>query len=115
MLLVAGCTYTLTGGRRLTPDTNPHAYVGKAVTLHGKFVAPGKPGPYVQTLAAPVYLVPSGSPSCSSNYERFQDKSVSVRGRLHFRHFEPVAAGDAVDRPSDYFYLDAETAKIKVR
>jgi hypothetical protein len=115
VLVVSGCGYTLTGGRRLTPDTNPKAYIGKTVTLHGEFKMQGKPGPYIQTLAAPVYLVPHGSFSWGSDYQRLENKAVSVTGTLQFRHFEPAVAGDEVEQPRDYFFLDAETAKIRVK
>ena len=115
VLVVSGCSYTLTGGRRLTPETNPKAYIGQTVTLHGEFKMEGKPGPYIQTLGAPVYLLPHGSFSWGSDYQRLEDKTVSVTGTLHFRHFEPAATANAVSQPPDYFFVDAETAKIRVK
>jgi hypothetical protein len=40
-----------------------------------------------------------------------QGKVVRVTGVLHFSHFESKT-NDTVEAPQDYFYFDAETAKI---
>jgi len=85
------------------------------MTLQGKFSLSGKVGPYIETRSTPVYLVAHGPFSWGSNYERMQGKIVRITGKLHFQHFEPITTGEAVDRPVDYFYFDAETAKIRVK
>ena len=43
-----------------------------------------------------------------------QGKVVSITGILRFRHFDRVKTDTLVDQPADYFYFDAETAKIRL-
>jgi hypothetical protein len=88
--------------------------VGQSVTLTGQFELAGKVGPYIQYDGRPVYLVPHGSLSRSSDYERVQGKTVSVTGILRHQHFEHTAVSDAVAQPVDYFYFDADTAQVRL-
>jgi hypothetical protein len=89
--------------------------VGQDVTLSGKFELYGKAGPYIYCNGQPVYLVPQGSYKWGSQYDAMEGKEVSFSGVLHFRHFEPVRTSDAVQQTPDYFYFDAETAKVSLK
>jgi len=112
LLIASGCTHSPVA--RATSDSELQHLVGQSVTLHGQFELAGKVGPYIQRSGEPVYLVPHGSFSWGSDYERMQGKVVSITGVLRFRHFEHATTNDMVDQPSDYFYLDAETAKVRL-
>jgi hypothetical protein len=85
------------------------------VTLSGRFSLGGKVGPYILRNGEAVYLVPHGSFSWSSEYEPMEGKAVSITGTLHFQHFDQVQTGVLVDQPADYFYFDAETAKVRLK
>jgi hypothetical protein len=111
LLVLAGCSQTAVTH---SSDAELQRLVGQSVTLSGQFELYGKVGPYIRRRGEPVYLVPHGSFSWGSDYERVQGKVVSITGTLHFRHFERVAINAMMDQPSDYFYLDAETAKIRL-
>ncbi len=87
--------------------------VGQSVTLSGKFELAGKEGPYIYCNGRPVYLVAQGSYSRGSEYDSLQGKEVSISGVLHFRHFERAKTSDVIEQvPVDFFYFDAETAKV---
>ena len=115
-LLNAGCAYTLTGGSRLNPyDEDLRPLVGKTLTLDGGFWLNGKVGPYIERHSTLVYLVPHSPFSWGSDYEHMQGKVVKITGTLHFQHFERVPTGESTNRPADYYYFDAETAKIRLK
>ena len=95
-------------------DAELQRLIGQNVTLSGQFEMAGVVGPYIHRQGEPVYLVPHGSFSWGSDYERMQGKVVTIAGTLHFRHFERVATNAMMNQPFDYFYLDAETAKIRL-
>jgi hypothetical protein len=95
-------------------DAELQQFVGKSATLSGQFELAGKVGPYISRRDEPVYLVPHGTFGWGPEYERMQGKTVSITGILHFQHFERVSTNAMIDRPEDYFYFDAETAKIKL-
>jgi hypothetical protein len=98
----------------LTLDPGLQRLVGQTVTLRGRFELAGKVGPYIDRSGRPVYLVPHGSFSWGSAYEQMQGKVVSITGTLRFRQFEHVATDGASAQAFDYFYFDAETARIKI-
>lgn len=87
--------------------------VGRTVTLKGQFEIAGKYGPYIQRNGKSIYLLPHDSLHPGSNYEAMQGKVVSVTGILRFQHFDHGTAADSVAQPSDYFYFDEETAKLR--
>jgi hypothetical protein len=111
LLIVSGCSHSPVAR---SSDSELQRLVGQTVTLRGQFELAGKVGPYIHRSGEPVYLVPQGSFSWGSDYERMQGKVVSIAGVLRFRHFKHTATSDTVAQPSDYFYLDAETAKIRL-
>jgi hypothetical protein len=114
LLTVVGCSHGPVARQATSSDAELQRLVGQSVTLHGRFELAGKVGPYIQRAGEPVYLVPHGSFSWGSDYERMQGKLVSVTGTLRFQHSERAKLSDAVAEPPDYFYLDAETAKIRL-
>ena len=114
LLIVAGCSNAPIAHDTAISDSALQHLVGKTVTLHGQLELAGKVGPYIHRNGAPVYLVPSSSFNWGSDYERMQGKAVSITGVLRFRHFENAGTSGMVDQPSDYFYLDAETAKVRL-
>jgi hypothetical protein len=111
-LLLAVCSCSL--NHDTTPDSELQRLVGQTATFSGKFELAGKVGPYIHRTGEPVYLVPHGSFSWGSEYEKMQGKVVSITGILRFRHFDRVKTDTLVDQPADYFYFDAETAKIRL-
>ena len=111
LLVLAGC---LERPVVRSPDTELQRLVGQSVTLSGQFELAGKVGPYIHRQGEPVYLVSHGSFTWGPDYERMQGKVVSITGTLHFQHSERGTGGDMVQRPPDYFYLDAETAKFRL-
>jgi len=116
LLVTPGCAYTLTGGSRLNPyDADLKPLVGKTVTLDGGFWLNGKVGPYIERHSTLVYLVSNEQFTWSPDYERMQGRGVKVTGTLRFQHFEQTTNSGAVDQPTDYFYFDAETAKIRLK
>lgn len=114
LLLASGCAYTLTGGWRGDPDVDLRPFIGQTLTLRGKFMTEGKPGPYIQARAGPVYLLTHGSFNSGSEYQGMDGKTVSVTGTLR-GHFKRAITGEATGQPSGYLYFDAETAKLKVK
>lgn len=90
--------------------------IGKQVTLRGTFSLNGKFGAYVLLGDQHgVYLVPSRSFTWGKPYSEMEGKLVAATGTLRFYHgpkAEP--AGRAVARAPDYFYLEAETAQVRV-
>jgi hypothetical protein len=95
--------------------TDLERMVGQNVTLSGKFELTGKEGPFIYCNGQPVYLVPQGSYKWGSEYDQLEGKDVSVSGVLQFRHFERARTSDAIEQPVDYFYFDAETAKVGLK
>jgi hypothetical protein len=92
-------------------DTELERLVGQNVTLSGQFELGGVVDPYINCNGEQVYLVPQGSFTWGSEYERMQGKVVSISGVLHFRHYEHSEE----QHPPDYFYFDLETAKVELK
>jgi hypothetical protein len=113
LLIVSGCSHT-TARHTASSDPELQRLVGQTVTLRGQFELAGKVGPYIHRSGEPVYLVPHGSFSWGSDYEHMQGKVVSITGTLRFRHFEHITTDEPVSQPFDYFYFDAETAKVRL-
>jgi hypothetical protein len=89
-------------------ETELHRYVGKMVTARGKFSLRGIVAPYIQLSSANIYIRPIGSYSWGMEYDRMEGRDVRVIGRLGFQHFQPSPE----QHPPDYFYVEAETAKL---
>jgi hypothetical protein len=89
-------------------ETELHRYVGKMVTAQGKFSLRGVVAPYIQLGSATIYIRPKGSYSWGVEYDRMEGRDVRVTGRLGFQHFQPSPE----QHPPDYFYVEAETAKL---
>ena len=113
LLIVSGCSHSPVG-RHAATDPELQRLVGQTVTLRGQFELAGKVGPYIHRSGGPVYLVPHGSFSWGPDYDRLQGKVVSITGILRFRHFEHIKTDEPVSQPLDYFYFDAEAAKIRL-
>jgi hypothetical protein len=94
-------------------DEVSQAFIGKQITVHGKFSLTGKVGPYV-TLdnRQAVYLVSKES-FAREPYSQMEGKRVAATGVLRFFHMPPSTTG-AEQVPPDYFYLDAKTAQIRL-
>jgi hypothetical protein len=114
LVAVSGCSNNHTSLPAPASDPELKHLVGQTVELRGQFSLRGKVAPYVQVSGEPVYLMPHGSFSWGSDYERMEGKIVSVSGVLHFQHFEHGKVDDSVAQPHDYFYFDAETAKVRL-
>ena len=114
LVIVSACSKTQAGRNATTHDPELKSFIGKTVTLHGQLELADKVGPDIQRAGEPVYLVPHGSFSWGSNYERMQGKAVSISGVLHFQHCERGKVPDSVQQPPDYFYFDAKTAEVRL-
>ena len=90
--------------------------IGKQVTIRGKFSLWGKFGPYVLLdNQHGVYLVPKGSFTWGKPYSEMEGKLVAATGTLCFYHAPDAEPADrAVARAPDYFYLEAETAQLRL-
>jgi hypothetical protein len=119
VVLTGGCDHA-----RSTPEDaiapsyeGLHRLIGKHVTIRGTFSLSGKFGPYVLLGdQGVVYLVPSGgSFTWGKPYTEMEGKLVAATGILSFCHApsaEPAARAFA--RAPDYFYLEAETAQLRL-
>jgi hypothetical protein len=112
LMILAGCA-SQPAADNSAPDLQ--GMVGQNVTLSGKFELHGKVGPYIYCNGQPVYLVPQGSYHFGSEYDQFEGKDVSITGVLQFRHVELAKSSDAIQQPVDFFYFDAETAKVALK
>lgn len=90
--------------------------IGKQVTIRGKLSLYGKFGAFVSLgNEHAVYLVPRGSFTWGKPYTEMEDKLVEATGVLRFYHAPDPETGDrAVAVPADYFYLEAETAQLRL-
>jgi hypothetical protein len=118
VVLAAGCDRP-----RSTPEDATGAsieelprLIGKQVTIRGKFSLDGKFGPYVSLGdQRAVYLVPRGSFTWGEPYSEMEGKLVAATGTLRFYHSpDTEPAQPAVARAPDYFYLEAETAQLRL-
>jgi hypothetical protein len=111
LIILSGCSHSsvATGS-----GSELQHLVGQSVTLSGQFDLTGKIGPYIRCNGESVYLVPHGSFAWGSDYERMQGKVVSVTGVLHLQHYERAATSNSVAQVPDYFYFDAETARVRL-
>jgi hypothetical protein len=93
-----------------------HTLIGKQVTVRGTFSLRGKFGPYVLLgNQQVVYLVPRGSFTWGEPYSEMEGKLVAATGTLSFYHRpNPEPADPAFARAPDYFYLEAETAHLRL-
>jgi len=114
LLVFSGCAHHPAGHTAIASDAELQSLIGQTVTLRGQFELAGKVGPYIHRSGEPVYLVPHGSFSWGADYERMQGQVVSITGTLRFRHFEHITTDEPVSQPLDYFYFDAETAKVRL-
>ena len=76
----------------------------------------GVVGPYVLLgNQQVVYLVPKGSFTWGKPYSAMEGKLVAVTGTLRFFHSPDAEPADqARARPLNYFYLEAETAQLRL-
>jgi hypothetical protein len=112
LLLVSGCANGPVAG---SSSTDLQRLVGQDVTLSGKFALYGKMGPFIYCNGQPVYLVPQGSYTWGHQYDSMVGKDVNFSGVLHLHHSEPVRTSDATTWAPDYYYFDAETAKVGLK
>ena len=88
--------------------------IGQQVALRGKFSLRGKVGPFVLVNGGPVYLIAKDSFNYGQ-HSKLEGKLVAVTGIILF--YRPpttseTAPDSAVARLPDYFYFDAESAKV---
>ena len=102
-----------------------YTLVGKQVTIRGKFSLRGVVGPYLLLgNQQAVYLVPKGSFTWGKPYSAMEGKLVAATGTLRFFHSPDTKPADqamarryppdASARPRDYFYFEAETARLQL-
>jgi hypothetical protein len=118
VVLAGGCNHP-----RSTPEDATaasyevlHTLIGKQVTIRGKFSLWGKFGAYVLLdNQHGVYLVPRGSFTWGKPYSEMEGKLVAATGTLRFYHSPDAKPTDrAIARAPDYYYLEAETAKLRL-
>ena len=93
-----------------------HTLIGKQVTIRGTFSLRGKFGPYVLLgNQRVVYVVPTGSFTWGEAYSEMEGKLVAATGTLSVYHAPNAEPADpALARAPDYFYLEAETAQLRL-
>lgn len=90
-------------------------HLGERVQMRGQFTLRGKVGPFILVGGRPVYLVPTGAFAWDETYARMEGKSVRVTGTLRFAQQPALPPGALPEgRASDYFYFEAETARIEL-
>ena len=118
VVLAGGCDHP-----RSTPEDATaasyevlHTLIGKQVTIRGKFSLSGKFGPYVLLgNQQVVYLESRGSFTWGEPYSEMEGKLVAATGTLRFHHSpEAEPAYPAKARAVDHFYLEAETAQLRI-
>jgi hypothetical protein len=113
-----GCDRARSTPERATAATYEalHTLIGNQVTIRGKFSLYGKFGAFVSFgNERVVYLVPRGSFTWGKPYTEMDGKLVEATGSLRFYHAPAPETGDqAVAIPADYFYLEAETAQLRL-
>jgi hypothetical protein len=99
------------------PDLRP--FIGKKVTIQGRFSMNGKFGPFIQSPSNVIYLT-SGRAfvSWGAPYTQMQDKTVRATGILHFAQSKAPAARDDREevpraRPPDYFFFDLDDVAVQ--
>lgn len=119
VVLAGGCDHP----RSAPEDASPASYglfptlVGKQVTIRGKFSLRGKFGPFVVLdNQQVVYLEPAGSSfTWGEPYAEMEGRLVAATGTLRFYHGPTAKPTDrAVARAPDHFYLEAETAQVRL-
>jgi hypothetical protein len=127
VLLAAGCDHPRSTPKDTTEASNEvsRTLIGRQVTIHGTFSLRGVVGPYVLlSNQQVVYLVPRGSFTWGEPYSEMEGKLVAATGTLRFYHSPDAKPADqamarryppdAYARPRDYFYLEAETAQVRL-
>ncbi len=115
VLLLAGCTPTPSCPPDVTGATgaNLQRHVGEPVTFRGTFSVRGKAGPFVVGAGQPIYLVPRGTFTWGEPFVGMEQREVRVTGTL--RHaFAATPNTDAVAASGDYFFVEAETAIVRL-
>ena len=91
------------------------SFVGQEVAIRGEFSLRGKLGPFVLLNGKPIYLIAKHSVSWWKSYSEMEGKVVIATGTLRFfkaPRSEP--ADPAVSQVPDHYFLEAETAKIRL-
>jgi hypothetical protein len=83
---------------------------GKVVMARGEFSMRGIVGPFIRIDDGLIYITSDGNYSWGKEFARMEGKEVRVTGMLGFRQFAPSPG----QHPPDYFYFQAETAKIEL-
>jgi hypothetical protein len=90
-------------------------FIGKEVTIRGRFSLRGKFGPYVlfgnQQI---VYLTHKGSFTWGEPYSEMDGKLVSATGILGFSRSQAASTDPAIARPPDYYYFEEETVQLRL-
>ncbi len=115
LLLLAGCTPVPSRPPDVTGATraNLQGHVGEPVTFRGKFSLRGKVGPFVVGAGQPIYLVPRGTFTWGEPYAGMEQREVWVTGTLR-RASAATPDADAVAASGDYFFVEAETAIVRL-
>ena len=118
VVLAGGCDHPRSTSEDATAvsDEVSQTLIGKQITIRGKFSLRGKFGPYVLLgNQQVVYLVPRGSFTWGEPYSEMEGKLVAATGTLSFYHAPNTEPADpAFARAPDYFYLEAETAQLRI-
>jgi hypothetical protein len=119
VVLAVGCDHPRSAPEDATAASYDvlHTLIGKQVTIRGAFSLRGKFGPYVLLgNQQVVYLVPTGASfRWGEPYSEMEGKLVAATGRLSFCHAPNAEPADpAFARAPDYFYLEAETAQLRL-
>jgi hypothetical protein len=90
--------------------------IGQQVTLRGEFSLRGKVGPFLLVNGRPVYLVAKGSFGWGHPFSEMEGRLVTVTGTLRFYRSpaKPVPRDSEAAGIPEYFYFEAESAKVRL-
>ena len=90
-----------------------HHYVNRRVALRGVFSLRGKTGPFVVVAGRPIYVVSHDNFTWGEPYMSMENRQVEVTGTLRYApRVTPVT--DAMAASPEHFFIDAETASIRL-
>jgi hypothetical protein len=100
------------------PESAYRRYVGKRVTVRGRFSLPGKFGAFVHTPRSDIYIIPMLRPPAQlftwdrKIYGSLENRRVTATGILRFSPGVASTGDSDVAEPPDYYYFELDQTSI---
>lgn len=100
------------------PESAYQRYVGKRITIRGRFSLFGKFGAFVETQRSVVYIVPILRPAVQSFtwdrkiYGPLENRRVTVTGTLRLSPGADSTGESGIALPPDYYYFELDDTTI---